>query len=640
MPESQQSVLLAHTTIVCPGLADWQNRIAAARFDLVSEYIKVKEETKKKKQRRERGSTGPKYSVCNAAKNFVAAYNSGLMHPELTAVLGRVSVSAVENWATALKRAKWDLAALAPHYGEHRRGKRRVTGAEMEQMLKFALGPNQIRPAQVIRWTKKVMGKNGTPSLSSEATLRRALLDWKKENYDRWIFCRRGEKALDDHVLPYLERDSSQLNVGDLLVADGHKLNFQVINPFTGKPGRAVWLVFYDWASRDPAGWYIMFKENIQCVHAALRRAILNLGKIPGAVLLDNGKAFKARVFNDDSLDFEQAGFRGLYARLGIKTYFAWPYNAKAKPVERFFGTFNELERLLPSYIGNCIKDKPAHLHRNEKLHKKMHNPFVPTIQQADTIISTWVDEEYSQRSHRGLKGGIPHEIWEAGKGPGVDEAGLRYLMMTTTDPKPVHRNGVNLFGINYYDEILYGYRRPVRVKYDILDMEQVYLYTEDSVDFICEAKPVRGVHPMARLTGNPLDLEAVKEGIRLKRKLKRKTEAEARQMATEIGPWNFSDVQEPESELTRAEIEHIEEQAKKTKVIPIRQEEPEMALWGGDVYERSLEKRARGEKLSNNELIMMTAFQKTDEFRLLEKFYCEFEENLILQNEREDQAI
>ena len=55
---------------------------------------------------------------------------------------------------------------------------------------------------------------------------------------------RDGEKALSDKVEPYIKRDASLLEVGDILVADGHVLNFNVINPFTGKPykGNISWL--------------------------------------------------------------------------------------------------------------------------------------------------------------------------------------------------------------------------------------------------------------------------------------------------------------------------------------------------------------------------------------------------------------
>jgi len=629
------SAPLTTGAIVCPGLAGWQNRIAGARFDLVMDYIKVKEEIKKKKRRilrktaGRRGGTRPKYSVCAASKDFIAAYNTGITHPLVFKVVGKVAKNTLEKWTLALKRAKWDFAALAPRYGDHCRGRRKVTDAEMEQMLAFALNQNRLRPSQVVRWTKKVLGKKGVASPSSGATLRRALLDWKLTNFDLWVSRRKGEKALDDECLPYIERDSSQLSVGDVLVADGHKLNFQVINPFTGKPGRATWLVFYDWASRYPAGEYIMFSENIQCIHAALRRAILNLGKIPTYVHLDNGKAFKAKIFNDKSLDFEQAGLRGLYARLGIKTHFAVPYNAKDKPVERFFGTFNELERLLPSYIGASIKDKPAYMRRNEKLAKRLHNPFVPTIEQAQTIIRAWIDGEYATREHRGLNGARPIDIWEPGRGEGVEEEGLWYLMMTH-EIKTVHRNGVHIFGVNYYDEALYGYRKPVLVKYDILNMEDILVYTQDSREFLCRATPVQKVHPLAKLTGNPLDFEAIKEGVRLKRKLKKRTEASARQAAAEIAPWNFPELQsEPEPAMTRAEIEHVEAQAAETKVISLAEKrEPDMALWQGDAYESLLEKRARGGELSDDETIMMQAFETTNQYRMLLEYYKRKEED------------
>jgi len=50
-------------------------------------------------------------------------------------------------------------------------------------------------------------------------------------------------------VEAYIERDISKLEVGDVLIADGHVLNFQVINPFTGKPTRATLVGFLDWKS-------------------------------------------------------------------------------------------------------------------------------------------------------------------------------------------------------------------------------------------------------------------------------------------------------------------------------------------------------------------------------------------------------
>lgn len=135
-------------------------------------------------------------------------------------------------------------------------------------------------------------------------------------------------------VEPYIEIDISKIEVGNILVADGHVLNFQVINPFTGKPTRATLVGFLDWKSPVLVGYEIMMAESIQCIASALRNAIINLGMIPKAVYQDNGKSFKSRFFQN--VDFEE-WFNGVYANLNIYSVFVKPYNARAKVIERFF---------------------------------------------------------------------------------------------------------------------------------------------------------------------------------------------------------------------------------------------------------------------------------------------------------------
>ena len=151
-------------------------------------------------------------------------------------------------------------------------------------------------------------------------------------------------------------RDISKLEVGDVLVADGHKLSFLVQNPFTGKPTRATLIGFLDWKSTALVGYDIMLEENTQSIASALRNAIINLQNIPKIVYQDNGRAFKAKYFINT--DFKETGFEGIYAKLGIKTVFARPYNARAKVIERFFKEFQEsFEKLLPTYSGSSIEN-------------------------------------------------------------------------------------------------------------------------------------------------------------------------------------------------------------------------------------------------------------------------------------------
>jgi putative transposase len=156
------------------------------------------------------------------------------------------------------------------------------------------------------------------------------------------FLAREGEKALKDKVEPFIVRDASILEVGQILVADGHRLNFQVINPFNGKPCRAVLVGFLDWRSGALVGYEIMLEENTQCIASALRKFNIKLGRIPDIVYQDNGGAFKAKFFQGGK-NFEELGFSGLYGRLGIKSVFAAPYNARAKVIERFFLNFKNL---------------------------------------------------------------------------------------------------------------------------------------------------------------------------------------------------------------------------------------------------------------------------------------------------------
>lgn len=168
-------------------------------------------------------------------------------------------------------------------------------------------------------------------------------------------------------------------------------MNFQVINPFTGKPCRATLIGFLDWKSTALVGYEIMLEENTQNIASALRNAILNLGKIPKFVYLDNGRAFRGKYFMG-SPAFCEIGLKGIYEKLGITTIFANPYNARTKVIERFFLEMQEsFEKLLPSYIGTSIENKPARLKRNEKFHCAIHKEFIPTIQQTIQMINSWL---------------------------------------------------------------------------------------------------------------------------------------------------------------------------------------------------------------------------------------------------------
>lgn len=452
--------------------------------------------------------------------DFVKLHNSSDSY--LFSVLGKISRGSLHRWKASLDGTE-DYTRLIPNYkyvsvNEYRTC---LTDEEIKIFMGLLLHPNRICIGKAIALTKYKLKEQGQSFIPADITFRRYAKWFKDNNYDKWVLARDGEKALSDKVEPYIKRDASLLDVGDILVADGHKLAFQVINPFTGKPCRATLVGFLDWKSTALVGYEIMLEENTQCIASALRNAIINLDMIPKIVYQDNGRAFRAKYFTDDK-GFGELGFYGLYAKLGIETVFARPYNARSKVIERFFKEFQEgFEKLMPSYVGSSINNKPAYLKRNEKFHSNLHNDYIPTIEETIKMIDIWLKFKNSQPCTNALNMTIA-EVLENRKKQNIDKSLLDDLMLAT-EVKTIQRNGIRFLNCDYFDERLYGLRGKVLVKYNLFDLTNVKVFTPKG-EYLCTAERVTETHPMAKILGTVEDLEDYKQKIQKQQKLKRKT--------------------------------------------------------------------------------------------------------------------
>ena len=475
--------------------------------------------------------------------DFVKLHNSSNSY--LFSVLGKISRGSLHRWKASLDGTE-DYTRLIPNYkyvsvNEYRTC---LTDEEIKIFMGLLLHPNRICIGKAIALTKYKLKEQGQSFIPADITFRRYAKWFKDNNYDKWVLARDGEKALSDKVEPYIKRDASLLDVGDILVADGHKLAFQVINPFTGKPCRATLVGFLDWKSTALVGYEIMLEENTQCIASALRNAIINLDMIPKIVYQDNGRAFRAKYFTcgsgsdgskrkrgafvgepnsfSDDKGFGELGFYGLYAKLGIETVFARPYNARSKVIERFFKEFQEgFEKLMTSYVGSSIINKPAYLKRNEKFHQNLHQEFIPTIDETIKMIDMWLKFKNSQPCTNAPNMTIA-EVLENRKKQNINKTLLDDLMLAT-EVKTIQRNGVRFLNCDYFDERLYGLRGKVLVKYNLFDLTSVKVFTPKG-EYLCTAERVTETHPMAKILGTVEDLEDYKQKIQKQQKLKRKT--------------------------------------------------------------------------------------------------------------------
>ena len=480
-------------------------QIALARLDVIHKWLEFRKKSQNKLQ---------------ADYDFVKLHNTSNSY--LFDILGKISRGSLHRWYGMLNETE-DYTKLLPQYkyATVREYRTVLNDEEIKIFMALLLHPNRLSIGKAIALTKYKLHEEGQSFIPADITFRRYAKWFKDNNYDKWILARDGEKALSDKVEPYIKRDASLLEVGDILVADGHKLAFQVINPFTGKPTRATLVGFLDWKSTALVGYEIMLEENTQCIASALRNAIINLDMIPKVVYQDNGRAFRAKYFTDDK-GFTELGFQGLYSKLGIETVFARPYNARAKVIERFFKEFQEgFEKLLPSYIGSSIQNKPAYIIRNEKLHKSWHNEYIPTIEETIKMIDMWLSFKNSQPCPNAPDKTIA-EVLSERKRQNIDINTLDDLMLAT-EVKTIQRNGIRFLNCDYFDERLYGFKSKVLIKYNLFDLTSIKVFTPKG-EYLCTAERVTETHPMAKLLGDVKDFEDYKQKIVRQRKLKKKT--------------------------------------------------------------------------------------------------------------------
>ena len=496
--------------------------------------------------------------------DFFSAYNAQVLYPEIYAKLGKVSIGTLQRWKRILGNSN-NYELLIPNYHYEDYSRTCLSDYEKQIFLKLLLHPNKFSIGKAISLTQYVLKTQGQEYIPAHPTFRK-FANWYKANYfDKWTFLRDGEKALKEDVIPHIKRDTSKIEIGEVLVADGKRLNFQVINPFTGKPCRATLIGFLDWKSTTLVGYEIMIEENTQNIASALRNAILNLGKIPKFVYLDNGKAFRGKYFVG-SAKFDEIGLKGIYEKLGIKTVFANPYNARAKVIERFFLEMQEsFEKLLPSYIGTNIENKPARLRRNEKFHSEIHQEFVPTIQQTIQMINRWLEYKNSLPCPNDKTKSIK-EMLDSIERQEINPRELDDLMLAQ-EIKTITSQGIRFLKSDYYNDALYGLRQKVIIKYSLFDLSYIDVYTM-SGKFLCRAERFTLTHPLAHYTGEINNIEDYKQKIQKQKQLKNKTIKACKEFL------NIEDLEILEYQLEEEE-EHINLPSPNISKIEIKKEKP-----------------------------------------------------------------
>ena len=462
-------------------------------------------------------------------KQISTDFNNRELIPELYQLVGRRSERSLRIWLERYLSNNHDMYSLLHKSKNQSRG-RKVTFIEQNYLLNLLLHPNNIKISTAVGSLKDAARQGLLESPASEPTLRRWCKDWEANNQAIWVQARKGSKAVAESVVKTIIRDASLLNVGDVWVADGHTLAFDIMNPKTGKAQRMTMIMVFDWASRYPVGASLAFTEDSHHIQVAFRNGFLNWGALPKSVYLDNGKAFKSKLFHEkwEEHDLEKE-LCGIFPRLGINAVFAKSYNAKAKVIERFFKTFQEqFERFISSFRGASIADKPSTLMRNEKWAKKLFEAHPPTIEETMQMIAFYIRKIYGERPHSGLNGRTPWRVFSSSKLPEsrLVIPGKLNNMMLSSERKRLRNNGILLGKLMYWNvELTNHIGKEVIIRYDLGDARWILVYDTKDI-FICQAELRRAQHPMIHLAEDqPTSFKELQKEYTQIKKLQRRTE-------------------------------------------------------------------------------------------------------------------
>lgn len=408
-----------------------------------------------------------------------------LAHPEIA-----VSPTILYRKLRALQSD--DLAGLIDGRGGSNRGKRSAPKVLQDGFMYFYLDDRRIPIARCYELMKE-WAAEFYPDLCSEIPSERTFRRMAEELPEAvTAYFRFGEKALKDKYIPYIERLYEEIEANDVWIADNHTFDFITIGA-GGRQHRMHLTAFTDAKSGVMVGWNLTDNPSSQSTLLALRHAMLRFG-VPRSIYVDNGSEFLThdiggrghrKKANWNTLDLPPTILDGM----GIEMHNALVKNAKAKPIERTFGTVkNHISRIIETFCGGTILERP------ESLKWKIKNGIVPEDQQIADVFEKLIDGDYNVDLYGGkerrYQGKTRIEVWnESIKRTEFRQAAeedLNLLLARTTRKQKISRNGVY---INFSGEKLY-YRaedtvlhigEEVYARFNPSNLQSVRIYDAES---------------------------------------------------------------------------------------------------------------------------------------------------------------
>lgn len=393
-------------------------------------------------------------------------------------------------------------AALIDRRGKHGNHKKTMPDEVFDVFISYYLDQSRKSVQSCMDLTEswlKHEGKEDMLPLPSHQTFTREIM--RRTLPAERVYCREGEKACTDKMLPSLKRNYDDLHSNSIWVCDNHTFDIFVNDGEHKKPVRVYLTAFQDVRSRKFVGWYVTLTPCSQATLIALRRGIEENGR-PDMILSDNGREFLThdiggRGFRRSRKAADEHEIPTILENLGIRFTTAMVRNARAKIIERaFLEVKNNFSKMFDGYTGGTITERPERL---KKTGKDAENfTLLPEFVE---YVDKYISGIFNKRRHYGIgmNGRTPDQVYAAcmyEKKVATPEQ-LNLLMMRSTRMQKVTREGVylKLYGDKVYFQseklILHHFGKKVYIRYNPDDLKEARIYSEED-RFLCTAQQVR----------------------------------------------------------------------------------------------------------------------------------------------------
>jgi len=412
---------------------------------------------------------------------FIEAYNSHevIVSAEARAAHPSIVKRTFEKWLRKYKRSK--LEGLKRRYGNRAGGGVIDTQSELRDFIVWTLKDKPFLGASQILGAVRAQFQKTGIRIPSYGGIVRWIQKWKTlnpaeflraANPDGWKSRYRvslGDASAEiTEPLQLVEIDGSP---ADILCLDGRRYYVTAaIDVFT-RLGVAV----------------VSKTATAEAALLAVRKLILKYG-VPAAIKYDRGQEYEARRF------------QAALAHLDVAAIELPPFSGDRKPhVERFIGSImHGFAPLHGGYIGANVAERRAIGSRKSfaaRLGKGREKVFQVALTPEDLAskLDEWIENEYSGRGHRGLRGETPSQRWgkavRAGWKPRRVELRALDVLLSYVGERVVRRDGIAFErGKFWADELITHIGRRVRICAGN-DFGELHVFDANSGDFLTVAR-------------------------------------------------------------------------------------------------------------------------------------------------------